>query len=103
MIYNNLGGIRDPLKQNVALQFCRIRSKGVSFLTETHINLDQIHHVKSNWLGAIFFSPGDSQTKGLFFLFHLVLKVLLRLTLIQKGGPKEAKDSKDELNEQKYF
>ena len=53
------------MKQNLALQFCRNRNKDVSTLTETHINYDQIHHIRNNWLGAIFFSPGDSHTKGL--------------------------------------
>ena len=46
----------------------------VSILTETHINLDQIHHIRNNWLGAIFFSPGDSHTKGLLVLLHLGLE-----------------------------
>ena len=57
MIYKNVGGIRDPLKQNLARQFCRNKNKNVSILTEVHINLDQIHHTRSNWLGAILFSP----------------------------------------------
>ena len=74
MIYDNFGGIRDPLKQNLALQFCRNQNKDVSILTETHINLDQIHHIKNNWLGAIFFSPGDSHTRGLLALLHLGLE-----------------------------
>ena len=63
MIYVNFGGIRDPLKQNLALQFCTNQNKDVSILTETHINLDQIHHIRNNWLGAIFFSLGDNHTK----------------------------------------
>ena len=74
MIYDNFGGIRDPLKHNLALQFCRNRNKDVNIITETHINLDQIHHIGNNWLGAIFFSPGDSHTKGLFALLHLGLE-----------------------------
>ena len=74
MIYDNFGGIRDPLKQNLALQFCRNRNKDLSILTGTHINLDQIHHKRNNWLGTIFFSPGDSHTKGLLVLLHLGLK-----------------------------
>ena len=36
-------------------------------------------------MGPIFFSPGDSHTKGLLVLLHWVLKVSLRLTLIQKA------------------
>ena len=46
----------------------------VSILTETHISLDQIHHIRNNRLGAIFFSPGDSHTKGLLVLLHLGLE-----------------------------
>ena len=74
MIHDNFGGIRDPSKQNLALQFCRNRNKDVSVLTETLINLDQIHHIKNNWLGAIFSSSGDSHTKGLLVLLHLGLE-----------------------------
>ena len=85
MIYDNFNGIRDPLKQNLALQFCRNRNKDVSTLTETHINLDQIHHIRNNWLGAIFFSPGDSHTKGLLVLLHLVLEGVTEVDTDVKG------------------
>ena len=61
-------------------------NKVISILTETHINHDQIHHTRNNWLGPIFFSPGDSNTKKKLFYFIWVLKVTLSLTLIQKGG-----------------
>ena len=74
MIYDNFGGIRDPLKQNLALQFRRNRNKDVSILTETHINLDQIRHIRNNCLGAICFSPRDSHTKGFLILLHLDLE-----------------------------
>ena len=74
MIYDNFGGIRDHLKQNLALQFCRNRNKDVIILTENHINLDQIHHIRNNSLGAIFFSPGHSHTKGFLILLHLGLQ-----------------------------
>ena len=88
MIYDYVGGIRDPLKQDLALEFCREKNKDISILNETHINHDQIHyqiHIRNNWLGPTFFSPGDSHTKGLLVLPHPALKVSLRLTLIQKG------------------
>ena len=71
MICDNVGGIRDPFKQDLALEFCRIRNKDISILTETHINHDQILHIRNNWLGHIFFSPGDSHTKGYLDLLHL--------------------------------
>ena len=60
--------------------------KIISILTETHINHDQIHHTWNNWLGPIFFSPGDLIQKECFFCFILVLKVSLRLTLNKKRG-----------------
>ena len=72
--YMSIGGIRDPLKQDLALQFCRKQNKGVIISTETHINLDQICHIRNNWFGPIFFSPGDSRTKGLLVLLHLGLE-----------------------------
>ena len=84
MIYDNFGG-RDPLKQNLALQFCRNRNKDVSILTETHINLDQIHHIRNNWLSTIFFSPGDSPTKGLLVLLHLCLEGVTEVVTDPKG------------------
>ena len=49
-------------------------NKHISISTETHINHDQIHHIKNNWLSPIFFSPGDSYTKGLLVLLHAGLE-----------------------------
>ena len=46
----------------------------ISILTETHINRDQIHHTRNNWLGPILFSPGDTHTNGMLFLLHLGLE-----------------------------
>ena len=46
----NFGSTRDPLKHNLALQFCRNQNKAVSILTETHINLDQMDHTRDNSL-----------------------------------------------------
>ena len=74
MIYDHVGGIRDPLKQDLALEFCRNQNKVIIILTNTHINHDQIHHIRNKWLGPIFFSPGDSHTKRLLVLLHLVLE-----------------------------
>ena len=70
MIYANVGGIRDPLKQDLALEFCRKQNKYISILTETHIKHDQILHIRSNWLGPIFLSPGRSHTQGLIAQLH---------------------------------
>ena len=74
-IYDYVGGIRDPLKQSLANEFCRKQNKVISVLTETHINHDQIHHIKNEWLGLIFFSPGDSHTKGILALLYLGLSL----------------------------
>ena len=42
MINANYGDVRDPLKQDLALHFCRNQNKGISILTETYTNLNQI-------------------------------------------------------------
>ena len=62
-MYDHIGGTRDPLKQDLALGFCRNQKKVISISTETHISHDQIHHIRNNWLGFNFFSLGDSRTK----------------------------------------
>ena len=74
MICDHVGGIRDPLKQDLALEFYRNQNKVISILTETHVNHDLIHHIRNTWLGPIFFSSGDSHTKGLLVLLHLGLE-----------------------------
>ena len=85
MIYVNFGGIRDPLRQNLTLQFCRNGNKDVSILNETDINLDQIHQIKMiDWTPSFSLLEIATQ-KDYFFCFIRVLKVSLRLTLIQKG------------------
>ena len=74
-MYDHIGGIRDPLKQDLALEFFRNQNKIISILTETYINHHQIHHIKNNWLGSKFFSLGDSHTKGCLPCFIWDLKV----------------------------
>ena len=73
------------MKENLALRFCRNQNKDVSILTETHIHLDQIHHIRNNWLGAIFSSCGDSHTKGLLVLLHLGLEGITEVDTDPKG------------------
>ena len=59
--------------------------KIISILTKTHMNHDQIHHTRNNWLGAIFFSTGDSHTKGRPFLVHLGLEDITEVDTDPKG------------------
>ena len=54
MIYDHVGGIRDPLKQDLAPEFCRNQEKVISILTETHTNLDPIQHKRNSCLGPSF-------------------------------------------------
>ena len=74
MMYDHIGGIRDPLEQDLALEVCRNQNKLINILTGTHINHDQIHHIRNNWLGSNFFSLGDSHTKRCLFCFIRELK-----------------------------
>ena len=69
-MYTNVGGIRDTLEQNLALKFCRKENKYISILIEIHIKHDQILHIRSNWIGPIFLSPGRSHTNALIAELH---------------------------------
>ena len=76
MIYDNVGVIRDPFKQDLALAFCRKKKKYISVLTKAHINHDQIHHqthVRNIYLGPIFFSSRESVEGTWGLRLHLVL------------------------------
>ena len=72
MIYANVGSIRDPLKQDLALDFYRKQNKYIRILT--HVKHDQILHIRNNWLGPIFLSPGSSHRKGFVAQLHLGLE-----------------------------
>ena len=85
MIYANFGGIRDPLKQDIALEFFRKQNKYISILTETHIKHDQILHIRNNWLGPIFLSPGSSHTKGFIAQLHPGLEGVTEVDTDPKG------------------
>ena len=54
MRYANVGGIRDPVKQEIALEFCRSQNKDIRILAETDIGQEQIHKIRNNWLGPIY-------------------------------------------------
>ena len=85
MIYANDGSIRDPLKQGLALDFYRKQNTYISILTETHINYYQILHIRNNWLGPIFLSPGRSHTKGFIAQFHPGLEGVTEVDNDPKG------------------
>ena len=85
MIYANVGSIRDPLKQDLALDFYRKQNKYISILTESHIKHDQILHRGSKWLGPIFLSTGSSYTKGFIAQLHLGLEGVTDVDTDPKG------------------
>ena len=65
------------------------KNKDISILTEIHINDDQIHHqiyIRNNYLGPIFFSPGDSDTKGSLVLLHPDLEGINEVDTNPKRG-----------------
>ena len=64
--------------------FAETKAKA-SELAETHINLDQIYQIRSNWLSPIFFSPGNSHTKWLLVLLHLGLEDVTKVATDSKG------------------
>ena len=71
MLYANVGGIRDPVKQEIALEFFRSQNKKSYILAETKkIGQEQIHQIRNNWLGPIFFAPSDTFSKEMLILLH---------------------------------
>ena len=42
-------------------------------------------HIKNNWLGSIFFSPGYSHTNGLLFSLHLGFEGITEIDTNPKG------------------
>ena len=86
MIYANVGYIRNLLKQDQALEFCRKQNKYNSILTETHINHYKIHQIINNWLGPIFLFPRNIHTKGLFGQFHPDLEGVTEVDTDPKGA-----------------
>ena len=64
MIYVNVGSIRDPLKQDLALDLAYIRN---------------------NWLGPVFLSPGSSHKKEFISQLHLGLEGVTEVDTDRKG------------------
>ena len=54
-------------------------------LTETHINHDQVHHIRNNWLRPIFFSPGENHSKGLLVLLFVSPECIAEVDIDPKG------------------
>ena len=75
MKYEHVAGIRDPLKQDLALEFCGNQEKIINILTETHINPDPTQNKRNNWLGPSFSLLEIFTQKDCFFCFIWVLKV----------------------------
>ena len=70
MLYASVGGIRDPMKQEITLEYCRNQNKDICILSETHINHEQFHQIRNNWLRPFFFSLGYTFSKGILILLH---------------------------------
>ena len=90
MIYDNVGGIRNPFwSRSGTWVLQKKNNKDISILIETHVTHDQRHHqihIRNNWLGSIFFCPGDFHTKDRLSCFVGVLRISLKLTLTEKEG-----------------
>ena len=68
MLYASVGGIRDPVKQDITLEFCKSENKDICILAESHISHEEIHQIRNNWLGPIFFLSWRYFYKGHTYL-----------------------------------
>ena len=84
IIYANVGGIKHPLKHDLALEFCRNQNQNISILTESHISYGQILDIKNIWLGPIF-SLLESRTERLLVLLYPGLEGVTEVDTDLKG------------------
>ena len=83
LLFSNFSMITDDICQCLSLEagsdtwiLQKPKQKLQHFKSQTHINCDQIYHIRNVWFGFIFFSPGDSHTKRLLVLLHPGLEVV---------------------------
>ena len=67
------------------MNFAENKTIYLSILIETYIKHDHILHIRNNWLGLIFLSPGSTHTKGLIAHFHPTLKDITEVDTDPKG------------------
>ena len=85
MFFAKVGGIRDPMKQELALEVCRIQSNDISNLAETHVNQDQLHQIRNKWFGPIFCFPGEFFSKGMLVLLNPGFNYVTYIDISPKG------------------
>lgn len=73
------------LEADVALSFCRSQNKDICILSETNINQEQTHQIRNTWLVPIFFFPGDTHSKGMLVLLHLLFDEITKTDTDPKG------------------
>ena len=83
LLFSNFSMVTDDICQCWSLEagsgtsiLQKPKQKLQYFNSQTHINYDQIYHIRNDWFGSIFFSPGDSHTKRLLVLLHPGLEVV---------------------------
>ena len=64
---------------------CTPNITDITILTETHIGQEQIHQIRNNWLGLIFFTPGDTFSKGILILLHSGFDDVTDVDTVPKG------------------
>ena len=67
------------------LNFAENKTIYLSILTETYIKHDHILHIRNNWLGLIFLSPGSSHTKEFVAQLHPGLEGVTEVDTDPKG------------------
>ena len=83
MIYGRVGATRDPLKQELAPEFCQNQKK--TSLFQLKLISTMIKYTIARNKTLIISSPGDSHTKGMLFLLHLSLEGVTEVDTHPKG------------------
>ena len=78
----NCRGLRDKLKRNSVFNWLKSKYLGLFFLQETHsIGTDESIWTKE-WNGKIYFSHGNSQSKGVAVLIPEVLVGIVNVSQV---------------------
>ena len=73
------------MKQKLALRFCRSQNRDISILAGTHVNQDQLHQLRNNWLGPILCSTSDTFTKRMLVVLQLGFNDVTIVDIDPKG------------------
>lgn len=73
----NVRGLHSPIKRQRVLSHLSKLNVNIAMIQETHLSASESLKLKRDWVGEVFFSPGDGKRNGVVTLCHKSLHVKL--------------------------